>query len=35
MSDAAALQQLVRRTVGRWIDRQYRRRPMLSPMVEV
>ena len=27
------LQHLVRRTVGRWVDREYRRRPMLVPMV--
>jgi ribonuclease J len=27
------LQHLVRRTVGRWVDREYRRRPMLMPMV--
>ncbi|MBE7189433.1 ribonuclease J, partial [Jatrophihabitans endophyticus] len=31
--DTEALQQLVRRTVGRWVDREYRRRPMLVPMV--
>jgi ribonuclease J len=31
--DADALQHMVRRTVGRWVDRQYRRRPMLVPMV--
>ncbi|HEX3335197.1 MAG TPA: ribonuclease J [Jatrophihabitans sp.] len=31
--DAEALQHLVRRTVGRWVDREYRRRPMLVPMV--
>ncbi|MGN6607527.1 MAG: ribonuclease J [Jatrophihabitans sp.] len=31
--DVDALQQLVRRTVGRWVDREYRRRPMLVPMV--
>jgi ribonuclease J len=31
--DADALQHLVRRTVGRWVDREYRRRPMLMPMV--
>ena len=30
---ANALQHLVRRTVGRWVDREYRRRPMLVPMV--
>src|SRR4051794_11684904 len=31
--DPDALQHLVRRTVGRWVDREYRRRPMLVPMV--
>ena len=31
--DTEALQQIVRRTVGRWVDREYRRRPMLVPMV--
>ena len=31
--DTDALQHLIRRTVGRWVDRQYRRRPMLVPMV--
>jgi ribonuclease J len=31
--DADALAHLVRRTVGRWVDREYRRRPMLVPMV--
>jgi len=31
--DSGALQALVRRTVGRWVDREYRRRPMLVPMV--
>jgi ribonuclease J len=31
--DSDALQHLIRRTVGRWVDRQYRRRPMLVPMV--
>jgi ribonuclease J len=31
--DSDALQHLVRRTVGRWVDREYRRRPMLVPMV--
>ena len=31
--DADALQHLVRRTVGRWVDREYRRRPMLVPTV--
>jgi ribonuclease J len=31
--DVDALQHLIRRTVGRWVDREYRRRPMLVPMV--
>ncbi len=31
--DADALQHLVRRAVGRWVDREYRRRPMLLPMI--
>ncbi len=31
--DADALAHLVRRTVGRWVDREYRRRPMLVPMI--
>ncbi|WP_375478111.1 ribonuclease J [uncultured Jatrophihabitans sp.] len=31
--DAGALQHLIRRTVGRWVDRAYRRRPMLVPMI--
>jgi ribonuclease J len=31
--DADALQHMIRRTVGRWVDREYRRRPMLVPMV--
>ncbi len=31
--DADSLRQLVRRTVGRWVDRQYRRRPMLVPTI--
>jgi ribonuclease J len=33
MRDAEALQHIVRRTVGRWVDQTYRRRPMLMPMV--
>ncbi len=32
-TDADSLSHLVRRTVGRWVDREYRRRPMLMPMV--
>ncbi len=31
--DADALEHIVRRTVGRWVDQTYRRRPMLVPMV--
>ncbi|MGI8762073.1 MAG: ribonuclease J [Jatrophihabitantaceae bacterium] len=31
--DSDALAHIVRRTVGRWVDREYRRRPMLMPMV--
>ncbi|HET6209222.1 MAG TPA: ribonuclease J [Jatrophihabitans sp.] len=31
--DAEALAHIVRRTVGRWVDKTYRRRPMLMPMV--
>ncbi len=31
--DADAIAHLVRRTVGRWVDQTYRRRPMLMPMV--
>jgi ribonuclease J len=31
--DADALEHIVRRTVGRWVDQTYRRRPMLMPMV--
>jgi ribonuclease J len=31
--DTDALQHLIRRTTGRWVDREYRRRPMLVPMV--
>jgi ribonuclease J len=33
MRDADELEHLVRRTVGRWVDREYRRRPMLVPTV--
>jgi ribonuclease J len=36
ISDAYQLQQLVRRTVGRWVSDTYRRRPMIIPvLVEV
>ena len=31
--DSHALQQLVRRTVGTWVNRRLRRRPMLVPLV--
>ncbi len=31
--DVAALQQVVRRTVGRWVNETYRRRPMIVPVV--
>ncbi len=31
--DSDALAQIVRRTVGRWVDQSYRRRPMLIPTV--
>ena len=31
--DAGALEHTVRRTVGRWVDQTYRRRPMLLPTV--
>jgi ribonuclease J len=31
--DTDALQHLIRRTTGRWVAREYRRRPMLVPMV--
>ncbi|WP_131768265.1 ribonuclease J [Candidatus Protofrankia californiensis] len=33
MVDVGALQQLVRRTVGRWVSDTYRRRPMVVPVV--
>jgi ribonuclease J len=31
--DVAALQQVVRRTVGRWVNTQHRRKPMIVPVV--
>jgi ribonuclease J len=31
--DADALEHILRRTVGRWVDKTFRRRPMLMPMV--
>jgi ribonuclease J len=33
VQDTDALAHIVRRTVGRWVDKTYRRRPMLIPMV--
>lgn len=33
VSDVHQLTQLVRRTVGRWVNESYRRRPMIVPMV--
>ncbi len=33
VSDTTQLQQLVRRTVGRWVNDTYRRRPMILPVV--
>jgi len=33
MADASQLQQVVRRTVGRWANETYRRRPMIIPVV--
>ena len=33
MDDAYELQQVVRRTVGRWVNTQHRRRPMILPVV--
>jgi ribonuclease J len=33
MRDQHALQQVVRRTVGRWVNASYRRRPMIVPLV--
>jgi ribonuclease J len=33
MRDVDELEHLVRRTVGKWVDREYRRRPMLVPTV--
>ena len=31
--DIRGLQQVVRRTVGRWVNNTYRRRPMILPVV--
>ncbi len=33
VSDPHQLQQIVRRTVGRWVNEAYRRRPMIVPTV--
>jgi ribonuclease J len=33
INDAYQLGQLVRRTVGRWVNESYRRRPMIIPVV--
>jgi ribonuclease J len=33
ISDPHQLQQIVRRTVGRWVNEAYRRRPMIVPLV--
>ncbi len=33
ITDPHALQQIVRRTVGRWVNETYRRRPMIVPNV--
>jgi ribonuclease J len=33
ITDAHQLQQVVRRTVGRWVNDAYRRRPMIVPIV--
>ncbi|KUP98472.1 ribonuclease J [Thermobifida cellulosilytica] len=33
VSDTAQLRQLVRRSIGRWVNESYRRRPMLVPVV--
>ncbi len=33
VTDVQSLEHTVRRLVGRWVDRTYRRRPMLIPMV--
>jgi len=31
--DTQALQQIVRRIVGRWVNESYRRRPMIVPII--
>jgi len=33
VTDSYQLQQIVRRTVGRWVNERYRRRPMIIPVV--
>jgi ribonuclease J len=33
IGDARQLQQVVRRTVGRWVSNTHRRRPMIIPVV--
>jgi ribonuclease J len=33
VDDVHRLQQVVRRTMGRWVSRTYRRRPMIVPVV--
>jgi ribonuclease J len=33
IADPHQLQQIVRRTVGRWVNEKYRRRPMIVPNV--
>jgi len=33
ISDAHALRQLVRRVIGKWVSDNYRRRPMIIPVV--
>jgi ribonuclease J len=32
-NDAYQLQQVIRRVVGRWVNREHRRRPMIIPVV--
>jgi len=32
-NDAYQLQQVIRRVVGRWVNRELRRRPMIIPVV--
>jgi ribonuclease J len=33
VEDTFQLQQLVRRTIGRWVSNNFRRRPMILPIV--